>query len=250
MITINAIIVDDEPSNCENLQLLLTKYCPQVNVMALSTTMEEAFENILLHKPELLFLDIELLEGSGFDLLNQLPNKDFEVIFVTAFDQYALKAIKFCALDYLLKPVNITELIKSVTKVEQRLNEKQVNHRMQELIGNMSTPAKRIALPLADKTEFVEMNDISRCQGDGNYTHVILKSGEKYLVCKSMKEFDELLSDYHFLRVHQSHLINLNEVKAYIKSDGGYIKMKDGTSVSISRQRREMVMTQLKKIHA
>ncbi len=120
---------------------------------------------------------------------------------------------------------------------------------MQELIRNIEAPTKRIALPMADKTEFIEVDSISRCQGDGNYTHVLLKNGEKYLVCKSMKEFDELLSDYNFIRTHQSHLINLNDVKAIVKTDGGYIRMKDGTSVSISRQRREMVMSVLKSIH-
>ncbi|MBK3517577.1 LytR/AlgR family response regulator transcription factor [Carboxylicivirga marina] len=249
MHSITSIIIDDEPANCENLQLLLQKYCPQLEVLALVVSINDALEKIIQLKPQLLFLDIELVEGTGFDLLEQLPNKNFEIIFVTAFDKYALKAIKFCALDYLLKPINITELIKAITKVEERVNDERDNIRMQELIRNIGTPSKRIALPMVDKTEFIEVEAISRCQGDGNYTHVYLKNSEKHLVCKSMKEFDELLSDYNFIRTHQSHLINLNEIKAFVKTDGGYIKMKDGSSVSISRQRREMVMKVLKNMH-
>lgn len=245
---IRAIIIDDEPGNCENLQNLLAKYCPQIEVLESQNDIQTAVESIIVQKPELVFLDIELAEGTGFDLLEMLPTTNFEVIFVTAFDQYALKAIKFCALDYLLKPVNISELVKAVSRFEERQSEKSENKRMHLLLENLSTPLKRIVLPLSDKMEFVNVDQILRCQGDGNYSHVYLKSGEKHMVCKALKEFDELLSEHNFLRIHQSHLINLNEVKSYVKSDGGYIKMKDDTSVSISRQRREMVLEKLKEL--
>jgi two-component system LytT family response regulator len=248
MSKIKAIIIDDEPGNCENLQNLLAKYCTQIEVLESQNNIQSAVESIIKLKPELVFLDIELGEGTGFDLLEMLPTKDFEVIFVTAFDQYALKAIKFCALDYILKPVNIAELVKAVSRFEERQSEKSENKRMHLLLENLSTVRKRIVLPLSDKMEFVNVEQISRCQGEGNYSHVYLKSGEKHMVCKSLKEFDELLSEHNFLRTHQSHLINLNEVKSYIKSDGGYIKMKDGSTVSISRQRKEMVMERLNKL--
>ena len=142
----------------------------------------------------------------------------------------------------------IPELVKAVTRFEERRSEKNDSQQVQLLLENFSAPKKRIVLPLSDKMEFVVVDQILRCQGEGNYTHVFLTCGEKYMVCKALKEFDELLSDYNFLRVHQSHLINLNEVKSYVKTDGGYIKMKDGESVSISRQRREMVMERLKGI--
>jgi two-component system LytT family response regulator len=245
---IRAIIIDDEPGNCENLEKLLEKYCPQVEILASINNIDPAVEVIMSRKPDLVFLDIELAEGTGFDMLEMLPSKNFEVIFVTAFDRYALKAIKICALDYILKPVNIAELVKAVSRFEERQSEKSENKRMQLLLENLSTSSKRIVLPLSNKMEFVEVDQILRCQGEGNYSHVYLKSGEKYMVCKALKEFDELLSDHNFLRVHQSHLINLNEIKSYVKTDGGYIKMKDGASVSISRQRREMVMERLKGI--
>ncbi len=243
---IEAIIVDDEKGNCENIRALLCKYCPQVEIISECYSIDTAYETIVVNKPQLVFLDIELIEGTGFELLESLPEINFEVIFVTAFDKYALKAIKFCALDYLLKPLNIKELVKAVIKVESRIKEKQANDRMQYLLENMSDASKRIALPLTDKIEFIEINQIVRLEGEGNYTHVFLTSGEKFFVCKPMKEFDDLLSDYNFLRVHRSHLINLDEVKTYIKTEGGYIKMKDGSSVSISRQRKNMVVSRLK----
>ncbi|SMO33324.1 two component transcriptional regulator, LytTR family [Saccharicrinis carchari] len=245
---IKTILIDDEQGNCENLEKLLAKYCPQVEVLASVNNIAPAVEMIMSHKPDLIFLDIELTEGTGFDLLEMLPSKDFEVIFVTAFDRYALKAIKFCALDYILKPVNISELVKAVVRFKERQAEKTENRRMHLLLENLSAPSKKMVLPLADKMEFVDISQISRCMGEGNYTHVHLKSGEKYLVCKALKEFDELLSEHNFLRVHQSHLVSIDEIKAYVKTDGGYLKMKDGTSVSISRQRREMVMGRLKGV--
>jgi two-component system, LytTR family, response regulator len=245
---ITSIIVDDEVGNCENLESLLGRYCPQVEVLNSLNTINEAAEAIINIKPDLVFLDIELGEGTGFDLLEILPTINMEVIFVTAFDHYALKAIKFCALDYLLKPVNISELIKAVSRFEEKLKEKSENRRMQLLLENLSSNHKRIVLPLSNKMEYVEVNKILRCHGDGNYTHVYLVSGEKYVVCKALKEYVELLTEYNFLRTHQSHLININEVKSYVKTDGGYIEMKDGSSVSISRQRREMVFERLKKI--
>jgi len=245
---IKALIIDDEQGNCENLEALLARYCPQIDVLESISHIAPAVESIITYRPDLIFLDIELAEGTGFDLLEMLPDKNFEVIFVTAFDRYALKAIKFCALDYILKPVNISELIKAVKRFEERQSEKNNSQKVQLLLENLNASNKRIALPLSDKMEFVPVDRILRCKSDGNYTHVYLTTGEKYMVCKSMKEFDELLTDYDFLRVHQSHLINLNEVKSYVRSDGGYISMSDGASVSISRQRREMVIEKLKGI--
>ncbi len=243
---IEAIIVDDEKANCENLRALLVKYCNQINIVDECYSIDSAFDSLMLKKPQLVFLDIELVEGTGFDLLESLPNINFEVIFVTAFDKYALKAIKFCALDYLLKPLDIRDLVSAVSKVELRIKEKLTNEGMRNLIENLSENIKRIALPLNDKIEFVDINQILRLEGEGNYTHVFLCSGEKYFVSKPLKDYDDLLSDYNFLRVHRSHIINLNEVKSYIKTDGGYIKMKDGSSVSISRQRKNAVVATLR----
>lgn len=245
---IKAIIVEDEKSNRENLAKLLGEYCQKVELIAQCASAIEGRKAITELKPDLVFLDIEMPGGSGFSMLESLGEINFEVIFVTAFNHYGIKAVKFCALDYLLKPIDILELSQAVEKVEKRLSEKSENLRMKTMLSNqkgkMANP--KIAIPLSDKIEFVEVSFIIRCEGESNYTHIYLSNGETILASKTLKEFDELLAENNFLRTHQSHLINLNEVKSYMKSDGGYIKMKDGTSVSISRQRREMVLEKLK----
>lgn len=247
---IKAIIVEDEKNNRENLSKILSEYCPKVELVAECASAIEGRKAIAKFQPDLVFLDIEMPGGNGFSLLESIDEIDFEVIFVTAFDHYGIKAVKFCALDYLLKPIDILELSKAVEKVESRIAEKSENLRMKALLSNrqLENINPKIALPLSDKIEFIEISSIIRCEGEGNYTHIYLKSGDTILASKTLKEFDELLTDHNFLRTHQSHLINLNEVKSYIKSDGGYIKMKDNTSVSISRQRREMVLEKLKKL--
>jgi len=245
-----AIIIEDEKSNRENLAKILSEYCPTVNVLTLCASAVDGRKAIMEHQPDLIFLDIEMPGGDGFSLLESIDDINFEVIFVTAFNHYGIKAVKFCALDYLLKPVDILELSQAVEKVEKRLAEKSENLRMKTMLSNRQTKTlnPKIALPLSDKIEFIEIASIVRCQGEGNYTHIYLTSGSVILASKTLKEFDELLSDHHFLRTHQSHLINLNEVQSYEKRDGGYIKMKDHSSVSISRQRKDMVMARLKEI--
>lgn len=245
---IRAIIVEDEKSNRENLAKILAEYCSSVEIVALCSSAVEGRKAISELQPDLVFLDIEMPGGNGFSMLESLTQIDFEVIFVTAFDHYGIKAVKFCALDYLLKPIDLLELTQAVEKVEQRLAEKSENLRMKTMLSNQKSKLAnpKIAIPLSDKIEFVEISSIVRCEGDGNYTNFFLKNGDRIIASKTLKEFDELLSDYNFLRVHQSHLINLNEVKSYIKTDGGYIKMKDDSTVSIARLRREMVLDKLK----
>ena len=187
---------------------------------------------------------------TGFSLLESLPDIPFEVIFVTAYDNYAIQAIRFSALDYLLKPIDPEELVHAVDKAVHVIFRKQENKRMQNLLQNARAldKQKKIALSVTDKIEFVEIGSIIRCESESNYTTFYLKSGEKLIVSKTLKEFDELLTPYNFLRVHQTHLINLDEIKSFIKTDGGYIQMKDGSSVSISRQRRNYVMDVLKQL--
>lgn len=246
---IRAIIVEDEPNNRENLQKLLSDFCPSVEVVALCVSALDGRQKIIELNPDLVFLDIEMPGGDGFSMLESLSKFDFEVIFVTAFTNYAVKAIKFSALDYIVKPIDTIELLKAVDKATEKVYKKQENLRMQNLVGNRHREGDKqiLALPLSDKIEFVEISSIIRCESDGNYTFFHLKNGEKLLISKTLKEYDELLSPFNFLRVHQSHLINLNEVKSFIKTDGGYIQMKDGSSITISRQRREMVLRVLSK---
>lgn len=247
---IRALIIEDEPNNRENLLTLINEYCPAIQVVALCESAIEARKKITELSPDLLFLDIEMPGGNGFSLLESLPAINFEVIFVTAYDSYGIKAIKFSALDYLLKPIDTFDLIKAVEKATEKIKQKQENIRMTNLLQNTQRTEgqKMIALSLADKIEFVEISSIIRCESESNYTTFYLKNGEKLLVSKTLKEYDELLTPFHFLRVHQSHLINIREIKSFVKNDGGYIKMKDGSTVSISRQRREMVLAVLQQL--
>ena len=241
---INSIIVEDEHHNRENLLSILKEYCPSVHVLASCVSALEARKKIIELQPDLVFLDIEMPGKDGFSMLESLPELNFEVIFVTAFSGYAVKAIKFSALDYIVKPIDTMELLRAVDKASKKKRERQKNIRMANLIENQHKEEhkKTLALPLSDKIEFVEVSNIIRCQADGNYTMFHLRNGEKLLISKTLKEYDELLSSFNFLRVHQSHLINLDEIKSFIKTDGGYILMKDGTNITISRQRREMVL--------
>ena len=223
---------------------MLQKYYPEVYITASCSSAQEAYEVITWQQPELVFLDIEMPRGNIYFLLEKLAEINFEVIFVTAYDYYGIKAIKFSALDYLFKPIDINELVSTVDKAGEKIGLKQENQRMYHLLQNNKLPEenKTLALSSADKIEFIEINNIVRCEAENNYTTFYLKDGQKLVVSKTLKEYDELLSPYHFLREHQSHLINLYEVKSFIKSEGGYIRMKDGTCVSISRQRKEMVL--------
>ena len=225
---ITAAIVDDEQGNRENLLRMLGTYCPQIKISVICSSVTEACTVLPEVKPDI----------------------PFEVIFVTAYDSYAIQAIRFSALDYLLKPIDPEELAHAVEKAVQVVLRKQENKRMQNLLQNTRVldKQKKIALSVADKIEFVEIGSIIRCESESNYTTFYLKTGEKLVVSKTLKEFDELLTPHNFLRVHQSHLINLDEIKSFIKSDGGYIRMKDGSSVSISRQRRNYVMDVLKEL--
>jgi len=247
---IRAIIIEDEQHNRENLFQMITCHCPEVEIIAVCSSAVEGRDSIITLHPDLIFLDIEMPGGTGFSMLENLSRIDFEVIFVTAYDYYGIKAIKFSALDYLLKPVDTNDLITAVEKAKDKIRQKKENLRLRNMLENnhRSSSEKMLALSMSDKVEFIEVASIIRCESDSNYTIFFLKNGEKILISKTLKEYDELLSPYGFLRVHQSHLINLKEIKCFVKTDGGYIKMKDGSSVSISRQRRETVLKVLQNL--
>lgn len=247
---ISALIVDDEPGNRENVRRMMEKHCPQTHLLGECSSVQEAQIAISELKPDLILLDICLGDKTGFNLLEDMGNLSPEVIFITAYNEYAIQAIRFSALDYLLKPIDPQELIHAVNKAIKVIANKHKNLRMQNFLQNnyRSDKKKRLALSVADSIEFVEISDIIRCESDSNYTTFFFKEREKIIVSKTLREYDELLTPYNFLRVHQSHLINLDEVKSFVKSDGGYIRMNDGTIISVSRQRRSMVMEALKFI--
>ena len=244
------VIIEDEKAAVRNLTSLLNEVKPEAEIIAILDSINSTIEWFGIHPmPELVFMDIHLADGSAFEIFDHI-SITCPIIFTTAYDEYALRAFKVNSIDYLLKPIDPEELTHAVDKAVQVVLRKQENKRMQNLLQNTQAldKQKKIALSVADKIEFVEIGSIIRCESESNYTTFYLKSGEKLIVSKTLKEFDELLAPYHFLRVHQSHLINLDEIKSFIKSDGGYIRMKDGASVSISRQRRNNVMEVLKQL--
>ncbi|NCB08802.1 MAG: response regulator transcription factor, partial [Bacteroidia bacterium] len=212
---IKSIIVDDEKHGRENLAGILRQYCPEVDLVGEADSVETAFSLIQRINPDLVFLDIEMPKSNGFQLLERLSDFRFEVIFVTAYDNYAIKAIRFSAADYILKPINLNDLKVAVSKVALRIQQKQENLRMKYLVYNISQPQNpRIGLPTGDRIEFVEVHKIVRCQGEGNYTHIYFEGNRHLLVAKTLVEFEDLFSEFSFIRVHKTHLVNLNHVVA------------------------------------
>ena len=244
------ILVDDERANLENLEVLLANYCPIVKIVARANHVDIAAELIELHHPDLLFLDIQMGKSSGFDLLNRLSDRSFEVIFVTAYDQYGIQAIKFAALDYLLKPVNSEELMEAVRKAENRLKNKVQSEQLSFLLQQITKPEAsnpKIALPQQNEIRYVEVRDVLRCEADNTYTFFNLANGDRILVSKPLKEYSDLLKPQGFLRTHQSHLINPAYVKSWLKEDGGMLLMKNGDKVAVSKPNRESVKAALGK---
>ena len=242
---INAIIIDDEQNNIDNLSILLQQNCPQVNVVAVALNADEGKKIILKHNPDLAFLDIQMPDKNGFDLLKSLPDYSFEIIFVTAYDQYGIQAVKFSAIDYLLKPINIDDLKTAVEKVEKKSYIKKQNLQLENLIQLLQQKQHkefhRIALQSNKETRFVETNKIVRCESSNNYTTFFLINNEKIIVSKPIYEYEELLKDYGFIRCHQSHLINKKFIGSWIKEDGGYLLLDDKTQIPVSKQKKEQV---------
>jgi len=242
MYKMTAIIIDDEEMSRRTLLTLLTNYIPSVQILGQAANAKEAFDLIQNEQPDLVFLDIEMPNGSGFDLLNLFPKITFEVIFVTAFDQYAIKAIKFCALDYLLKPIDAEELKTAVQKVNEKLGQPTPSPQYDMLFENLkndSDPNNRIALPSINGLEFVKVKQIIRCEADGRYTRFHLENESQKLVTKNLKEVTLLLESYSFFRIHHSHLINIHKITKYYKGDGGYVVMEDGSSIDVSRRKKD-----------
>ncbi|MEJ7558634.1 MAG: LytTR family DNA-binding domain-containing protein [Pedobacter sp.] len=247
---ISCIIIDDEPNNVENLQSIISTYCPDFEVVATSFDAADGSIKIKAHQPDLIFLDIQMPEASGFDLLRSFTSINFEVIFITAYDQYGIQAIKFSALDYLLKPINIAEFRHATARAKEKIVSKKRNYSIDNLLDYMKTGQRespKIALPLLNEIIYVKVNTIIRCEADNNYTKFFLESLEQILVCKTLKDFVELLEPHGFARTHQSHLVNLNFVKSYLKEDGGTLLLNDQTKIPISRQNREKIRDLLSK---
>lgn len=243
---INAIIVDDEVKSRETLNNLVARHCTKVNVLGLCDSVDSAIKAIEDHKPDLVFLDIEMPFHSGFNLLERIKDPDFEVIFTTAYDHYAIKAIKFSAMDYLLKPIDVDELKVAVSKVENSKSDIGDGLKKFELLlSNIKGKSAKIAVPTFDGLQMINADDIIKCIADESYTHIHLVGGQKIMVSKLLKEYEELLEEYNFFRVHNSSLINLKHVTKYMKGEGGYVTMSDGSSVEVSRRKKNDLLMRL-----
>ncbi|WP_190810773.1 LytTR family DNA-binding domain-containing protein [Flagellimonas sp. S3867] len=248
---LKVVIVEDEKHSRETLKSLLEEFCKDVQVIAMASSVQEAVKVLSVYSPDVVFLDIELQSGVGFDVLNQIKEPSFEVIFTTAFEKYAVKAIKFSSLDYLLKPIDLDELQQSVEKARTRMDtnvyRQQIDTLMQSL-SRESNKQEKICLATTAGMEFIAIDDIILCKADGSYTSFVLKNKTSLLVSKHLKEYENLLSDQLFMRVHNSYLINLREVKKYIKSDGGYIIMSNDMHVSLSPRKKDDLIDAMKRL--
>jgi two-component system, LytTR family, response regulator len=245
------LIVDDEKKARETIRSIIQLYCSEIKIVGEADSVSSGIELIKKEKPDLIFLDINLNDGSGFDLLKQFNPITFKTIFITAYQEHALKAFRFSALDYILKPVNPDELIAAVEKAKNFQIKEDINVKFESFITNMeniSREVKKIVLKTSDSIYVVNVNEIVRCEADGNYTSFFLSNGKKILVSNTLKEYDDMLSPYNFFRAHQSHLVNIDYISSYEKKEGGYLIMKDKSEVPVSTRKKEPLLRLLEKI--
>lgn len=247
---IKAVIVDDSPEARASLSADLERYCTGVQLIGQAGSMAEGLKTLRELKPDVVFLDIDLGDGDGFGLLEQLGETQTKVIFTTGMDSHGIRAIKFSALDYLLKPVDPDELAGAVEKLAQEKQKLSISENLRLLTEHLrpasgSGPIKRLALNSADKVQVVNISDIIRCESERNYTTFFLKGGKQIVVTKTLKEYEELLEPNGFVRVHHSHLINLEHLKEFIKHDGGYALMDDNSHVPVSVRKRDDLLKAL-----
>ncbi|MBO0331248.1 LytR/AlgR family response regulator transcription factor [[Muricauda] lutisoli] len=248
---LKAVIIEDEKHGREILKSMLEEFCKDVQVIALAGSVEEAVKVLSIYSPDIVFLDIELQSGVGFDVLNQIKEPSFEVIFTTAFEKYAIKAIKFSSLDYLLKPIDLDELQQAVEKARTRMDTNVYREQLDTLMESISRGnirPEKICLATTAGMEFIAIDDIIACKANGSYTSFVLEDNNNLLVSKHLKEYENLLSEHQFMRVHNSYLINLKKVKKYIKSDGGYLIMSNDLQVNISSRKKDDLIEAMKRL--
>ncbi|MCY7352616.1 MAG: LytTR family DNA-binding domain-containing protein [Cytophagaceae bacterium] len=237
----NAILIDDEPDSLRLLALQLAQYCPQVQVLGQTTSSEEGLKLLKKLEPDLLFLDIEMPRMNGFQLLEQLEEIPAGLVFVTAYDAFALKAFRFSALDYLLKPVDSEELKAAVRKAERRLRPgaRPLDLLRSQLAG---TAPSKLAVPHQNGMVFVELKEILYAESDSNYTKLVLTDGRHYLLTKTLRDVQDVLEERNFLRVHRQYLVNLDHIQRYVKGEGNYLVLTNGASIPVARQQKDWLM--------
>ncbi|MCB0687441.1 MAG: response regulator transcription factor [Saprospiraceae bacterium] len=237
---IKAVLIDDVPAALKMLASDLNQYCPEVEIVGTAGSVVEGAKLLKKLYPDVVFLDIELEDGTGFDLLQILPEVNFKIIFVTASDQHAIRAFRFSAIDYLLKPIDVDELKEAVFKASMVDSREKVD----VLLDHWTDKAEnnRLALHSSEEIKVVEIGNIIRCESDNNYTTFHFTNGTKFLVAKTLKSFDQILSEKGFYRVHQSHLVNVQHIKSYIKTEGGYLMMSDQSRVPVAVRKKTEVL--------
>lgn len=247
---INCYIVDDEPNNVDSLRYILMNNHPEIFVLGDQIDPNKAIAEINQLKPDLLFLDIQMPNKNGFELLNDISHKAFEVIFITAYDQYGIQAVKISALDYLLKPINESELAKAIEKAEIKINAKRKNSNLENLLRNFNDEKtdSKIALIIDKQTRYVPISEIVRCQADNNYTEVYLIDGRKVILSKTLKDFEEMLAGFGFLRCHHSHLVNIKYIQGIQGPGFNKILLNNDLLIPISRMKKELIKNTIAKI--
>lgn len=243
---INAILIDDEVHCLDTLQILISEHCPEIKILERCRSAQEAIAAIERLSPAVIFLDIEMPYMNGFEMLEQLKEVSFAVIFTTGYDQYAIKAIHFSALDYLLKPIDVKDLKAAVRKIQTQKalpSAEQFQLLLQQIHKMGTSEITKIAVPTSDGFELIFADQIMKCEADDSYTHLFLKNKSRITACRSLKDVESQLHQFSFfVRVHHSFIINLNEVTKYVRGEGGYVVMSDGTTVNVSRSRKEALM--------
>lgn len=238
---IKAVLIDDEKNSLEMMEWLLQTYCPEVKIMELCNSGEAGIKSINQWNPDVIFLDIEMPKMNGFDMLEKIKDINFEIVFTTAYDQFAVRAFRYSAFNYLLKPVDPDDLRATVVKLLEKKtapSKEQMNLLFQSLV-NREQSVDRIALSTQEGLVFVQTKNIAYCKAESNYTYVVLADGQKYLVAKTLKDIDETLSGKDFYRVHNSYLVNINHIIRYVRGDGGYFVMPDNAQITISRNKKD-----------
>lgn len=231
---LKSIIVEDEKSSQKTLKNMLTDFCEGIEVNGIAGTVDDAILEIQKHTPDVIFLDIELPEKNGFHLLEYFPNANFEIIFTTAYNQYAIKAFRLSAVDYLLKPIDIEELRSAVAKVKEKKSDKDSRKKYQMLKSNISNVLNKLALPCKSGLIFVELSDIIRIEADGNYTNFHMNSGEKHVVSNLLKKYTKLLKDFNFQRINRTDLINIAHIAELKKQKRIKVRMSDGEWLNVT----------------
>lgn len=238
---IKTIVIDDELKARETLKSLVNIYTPFLDIVAFGDCVNSGIEIIKKHQPELVFLDIEMPTGNGFQLLEQIDEINFETIFTTAHSSHAIKAIKYNALDYILKPIDSDELKEAVAKAEERIKKKKTERQGQkdQPLVNAAPVQGKLAIPTLEGLSFIDTGEIVSCIAEANYTRICLENGQKIMVSKTLKEFEGLLAHHNFYRVHNSSIVNISCISKYFKGEGGYIELSDGTTLEVSRRRKQ-----------